>query len=50
MVDEGLLQRMQRTVPGKTLDCRDIGAILHDGQRQTRIDAPAIIKTVHAPH
>ena len=42
MVDEGLLQRMQRAVVGQALDGGDLGAVLHDGQGQAGIDAPAV--------
>jgi hypothetical protein len=43
MIDEGLLQRMQMPVFGQALDCRNVCAILHDGERKTRHD-PAAIK------
>ena len=42
VVDEGLLQRMQRAVGGEPLDGGDLGAVLHDDQRQAGIDAPAV--------
>ena len=42
MVDEGLLQRMKRAALRQTLDRRDLRAVLHDRQREARIDPPAI--------
>ena len=42
MRDEGLLQRMQRAALRQALDGRDMRAVLHDSQRQARIDPPAI--------
>jgi hypothetical protein len=42
MVDEGLLQRMQRTIPGKSFDGRNLRAVLHDSKRQAGIDSPAV--------
>ena len=42
MVDERLLQRMQRAVRRQAFDRGDLGAVLHDGQRQAGIDAPAV--------
>ena len=34
MVDERLLQRMQRAVRREALDGGDLGAVLHDRERQ----------------
>ena len=34
MVDERLLQRMQRAAGCETLDSGDLRAIVHDGKRQ----------------
>ena len=42
MVDEGLLQGMQRAIPGKSFDGCDLRAVFHDGERQAGVDAPAI--------
>ena len=42
MVDERLLQRMQRAVVRQAFDRGDLRAIVHDGERQARIDAPAV--------
>ena len=42
MIDEGLLQRMQRAVLRKPLDRGDACAILHDRQRQAGNNAPAV--------
>lgn len=42
MVDEGLLQGMQRAIPGKTFYGRDLRAVLHDGERQAGIDPPTV--------
>ncbi len=42
VVDERLLQRMQRAVHRQAFDGGDLGAILHDGEREARIDAPAV--------
>jgi hypothetical protein len=37
-----MLQGMQRAVPGKSFDSRDLRAIFHDGERQAGIDSPVI--------
>ena len=50
MVDERLLQRMQRAVGRETLDRGDLRAIVHDGKRQARIDRRPSMSTVQAPH
>jgi len=42
MVDEGLLQRMQRPIPRKGFDRRDLRALVHDRKGQAGIDAPPI--------
>ncbi len=42
MVDEGLLQGMQRAVRRQTLDGGHLRAVLHDGERQAGVDAPAV--------
>ena len=42
MVDEGLLQGMQRSIPGKSFDGRDLRAVLHDSEHQAGIDPPAV--------
>src|SRR5262245_41886089 len=42
MVDERLLQRMQRALGRETLNRGDLGTIAHDGKRQARIDAPPV--------
>ena len=42
VIDEGLLQRMQRAVFGKPFDGGDLGAVLHDGEREAGIDAPSV--------
>ena len=42
MVDEGLLQGMQRAVLRQALDGGHLGAVLHDGERQAGIDPPAV--------
>ncbi|MCU1307634.1 MAG: putative xanthine dehydrogenase YagT iron-sulfur-binding subunit, partial [Acidobacteriaceae bacterium] len=42
VLNECLLQRMERTVLRETLDGHDLGAVLHDGQRHTRVDALAV--------
>jgi hypothetical protein len=42
VVDERLLQWMQRTVGGKALNGGDLGAIFHDRQSQAGVDAPAV--------
>jgi hypothetical protein len=50
MIDERLLQRMQRSIFGKALDGDDVSAVLHDGQRQAGIDPSPSTRTVQAPH
>ena len=42
MLDEGLLQRMQRASLRQALDRRDLRAVLHHRQGEARIDSPAI--------
>ena len=42
MVDERLLQRMQRAVRRQSLDGGDLGAVLHDRQREAGIDPPPV--------
>ena len=42
MLDEGLLQRMQRASLGQAFDCRDLRTVFHDRQREARVDPPAI--------
>ena len=42
MVDERLLQRMQRAVRRQALDGGDLGAVLHDRERQAGIDPPPV--------
>jgi hypothetical protein len=42
VIDEGLLKQMQRSVLGQPFDCRDLGAVFHDRQRQARVDPPAV--------
>src|SRR5262245_10951181 len=42
MVDERLLQRMQRALGRETLNCGDLRTVVHDGKRQARIDAPPV--------
>ena len=42
MVDEGLLQRMQRAFACQTFDGDDLGAVLHYRERKTGIDPPSI--------
>src|ERR1700738_2333260 len=38
----GVLQRRQRALGCETLDGGDLRAIVHDGKRQARIDAPPL--------
>src|SRR5262245_63604636 len=42
VIDEGLLERVKRSVLSKPFDRRHSGAVLHDRQGQARIDPPAI--------
>ena len=42
VVDEGLLQRMQRAVRRQAFDGGDLRAVLHHRQREAGIDAPAV--------
>jgi hypothetical protein len=42
VVDESLLQRMQRSFGSKPFDCRDLGAIFHASQCQAGIDPPSL--------
>ena len=42
MIDERLLQRMQRAVGREALDRGDLRAVVHDGERQARVDAPPV--------
>jgi hypothetical protein len=44
MVDKRLLQGSQRPVGSEALDCGDLCAIAHGGERQARIDAPSLKK------
>ncbi|HWX29982.1 MAG TPA: hypothetical protein VNZ53_21400 [Steroidobacteraceae bacterium] len=46
MVDEGLLQRMQRPIPRKGFDRRDLRALVHDRKGQAGIDAWRVPFTV----
>jgi len=42
MIDEGLLQRVQRAVFGQALDRGDVGAVLHHGQCQAGVEPPSV--------
>jgi hypothetical protein len=42
MLDEGLLQRMQRASLGQAFDRRHLRTVFHDRQREARVDPPAI--------
>jgi len=42
MFDEGLLQWMKHASLRQAFDRRDPRAILHDREREARIDAPAV--------
>jgi hypothetical protein len=42
MIDEGLLDRMERVSFRQSLDRRDLGAVVHGGQCQARDDPPAV--------
>ena len=42
VVDERLLQRVQRVPLGQPFDRRHLRAVLHDRQGQARVDAPAV--------
>jgi hypothetical protein len=42
MLDEGLLQGMKRASLRQAFDRRDLCAILHDREREARVDAPAV--------
>ena len=42
LVDESLLQGVKNLPLGEPFDRRDVGAVFHDGQRQARVDAPAV--------
>src|SRR5262249_43687790 len=42
MLDEGLLQRVKRASLRQAFDGRDPRAIVHNRQREARIDAPAL--------
>src|SRR5262249_38507198 len=42
MVDERLLQRMQRALGRETLNRGYLRTVVHDGKRQARIDAPPV--------
>jgi hypothetical protein len=48
VIDERLLQRVQRSIFGKALDRSDVGAVFHDGQCQAGIDPPPL--DLQAPH
>jgi hypothetical protein len=42
VLDEGRLQRVQRFPAGEALDGRDLGAIVHDRERETGVDPPPV--------
>ena len=41
-LDEGGLQRVQRARRAQAFDRHDLVALVHDGERQARVDAPAV--------
>src|SRR5215471_5133225 len=49
MVDERLLQRMQRALGCETLNRGDLRTVVHDGKRQALTRRPSM-STVQAPH
>src|SRR5438046_1047439 len=49
LIQEGLLHRVQLLAFRQPFNRRDLGAILHDGKRQTRIDSLAVHKNGARP-